>query len=146
VESLAIIATLYLGPVGAPLYCSTPDNPIAYSPETTPFVALPVRDYDAGSVQCGDLVYLRFSNGSTLMARALDAGPFSRFCVVQSDGSCPSIGVDVPSYFWPVNGISDQVELYNISAYARASRAGGNVDAPQPPLGDAPLPPAPGAG
>ena len=133
--------------VGQPLYCSTPQNPLYYSPETTPFIALPVEDYQSGAVRCGAPYHIRFADGSTLTARAYDAGPFSRFCVRQADGSCPSIGVDVPVYWWPVEGISGWVEITPITQWAReahcTSCAGGDVVAPSPPE-DAPLPPAQG--
>jgi hypothetical protein len=134
VEAALVIATLYLGPIGSPLYCSTPTNPLVYAPQTTPWVALPVEDYVSGKVECGDPVYVRFhlSDGTTrsLMARAYDAGPFSRFCVVQPDGSCPHIGVDVPSYWWPVDDgtISMRAELYPIGQWARECRERGLRD------------------
>ena len=120
VEAVTVIATMYLGPVGGPLYCSTPANPLSFTTQQPiKWIALPVEDYQSGAVACGDLHYLKFADGSTLMARALDAGPFAMYCVKQPDGSCPSIGVDVPGYFWPVNGTSATVEMYNIGRWAR---------------------------
>jgi hypothetical protein len=113
------LATMYAGSPGAALYCSTPTEPLIFSAETTPFLALPVEHYLDGSVQCGDLMYLRFPNGSTLLARALDAGPFASYCVMQPDGSCPNIGMDVPAHLWSVEGISGWVEAVNLSAFAR---------------------------
>jgi hypothetical protein len=126
------LATMYTGPTGAALYCSISSDSYVYSTDTTSFLALPVESYLDGSVQCGDLMYIRFPNGSTLLARALDAGPFASYCVVQPDGTCPSIGMDVPSHLWPVGGISGWVEVVNLSAAYRASCAGGNVERPSP--------------
>ena len=117
------LATVYIIAAygGQPLYCSTPQAPLYYNAETSPWIALPVEHYQDGSAQCGDLFYIRFPNGSTLMARAYDAGPFASYCVRQAGGSCPSIGVDVPEHLWPVDGLSAWVELYNVSAASRAS-------------------------
>jgi hypothetical protein len=83
-------------------------------------------------VQCGDLMYLRFSDGDTLQARALDAGPFASYCVMQPDGSCPNIGMDVPAHLWKAKGISGWVEVINLSALRRASCPGSNVERPSP--------------
>lgn len=115
---------MYAGPVGAPLYCSTPQTPYTFSTDTQPWIALPLRDYQSGAVECGDLYYLKFENGRTLMARALDAGPLSLYCVEQPDGSCARIGMDVPAHLWPLDGISGWVEMYPISQWARQWRNG----------------------
>jgi hypothetical protein len=142
VDAVVVLATVYLGPIHSPLYCSTPYAPLVFSPETTPWIALPIEDYLDGSVVCGDLYYIRFSDGSILMARALDAGPFAMYCVRQADGSCPSIALDVPGHLWPVEGISGPVEVYPISKWARAmaryrpSCAGGDAVAAIPPRGN----------
>lgn len=134
-EAIVTIATLYVGPIGADLYCSTPTNPLTFSPSNPPWVALPVEQFIDGSIACGDLYYLRITllDGTTrsLMARALDAGTFARFCVVQPDGSCPSIGVDIPAYWWPVDVVyttSAKVEMYPIGRWARECRKRGLCD------------------
>ena len=102
------------------MYCSTPTRPLTFSTTTPPWVALPVEDYQSGAVQCGDLIHLRFENGATLTARAYDAGPFSRYCVEQPDGSCPSIDLDVPNLHWPAGeDLSAPVEYVNLSQVAR---------------------------
>ena len=63
-----LVATWYAGAyVGQPLYCGG-----TYAETTAPWVALPIQDK---TWECGDLIFLRFENGDTLMARALDAGP-----------------------------------------------------------------------
>jgi hypothetical protein len=105
------------------LFCSTPSNPLYFSPDMQPTVALPVGDYyRADGVQCGDLYYIRWENGHTLMARAYDAGPFALYCVKQTDGTCPNIGMDVPSLFWPLEGTSGWAAVYPISQWAREWR------------------------
>ena len=122
-EAALIIATMYAGPfVGQPLYCSTPDHPLTYSPSTPLWIALPVEDYESGKVRCGDLMFIRFhlpdGTTTTLLARAYDAGPFASYCVMQLDGSCPSIAADVPVYFWPGEGISVWAEVIDLTAEA----------------------------
>jgi len=126
-----VLATVYAGRIGQPLYCSTPDAPRYYDTAYSPWLALPIEHYQDGRVQCGDLLYLRFPDGSTLMARAYDAGPFASYCVRQADGSCPSIGLDVPEHLWPVEDLSAFVEMYNISAAHRASRNAPDRSPPQ---------------
>jgi hypothetical protein len=60
-----------------------------------PWVALPA----GGDWQCGDLIFLRFEDGKTLMAHALDAGPFLYNCVETPDGCLPIVA-DVPAEHW----------------------------------------------
>ena len=117
-----VLATVYTAALhsGQPLYWSTPQTPICYDITTPPWIALPAEHYRDGIAQPGDLFYIRFPDGSTLMARALDAGPFASYCVEQPDGSCPDIGMDIPDHLWPVGGLSAWVEVYNVSAAARA--------------------------
>ena len=123
-EAVTVIVTMYAAPfIGQPLYCSTPDNPLYYSPSTPAWAAFPVEKYQDGSILCGALYLLRIhlSDGTTrsIIVRAYDAGPFASYCVMQRDGSCPSIAADVPVYFWPVEGISAWAEVTNLSAVAR---------------------------
>ena len=87
-DVLLVIATMYAD-VG-PTYCGQMTGSIA-----EPWVALPL----GGDWQCGDLVYMRFDDGQSLMARALDAGPFLHHCVETPDGCLP-IAVDVPAEHW----------------------------------------------
>ena len=91
-EALLLVATMYadLGPT----YCGQHTDSII-----GPWVALPVETYGA-DWQCGDLVYLRFYDGQSLMARALDAGPFLYHCVETVDGCLPIVA-DVPAEHWP---------------------------------------------
>ena len=117
-----VLATFYTAAMygGEPLYCSTPETPLFYDTALTPWIAFPDEDYLSGNVQCGDLFYIRFPDGTTLLARALDAGPFASYCVQQADGACPPIGLDVPEHLWPMDERSAFVEVYNVSAAYRA--------------------------
>jgi len=85
---LLLVATMYAD-VG-PTYCGYHTDSIA-----EPWIAMPL----GGDWQCGDLVYMRFYDGSTLMARALDAGPFLHHCVETADGCLPIVA-DVPARWW----------------------------------------------
>lgn len=133
------VGTTYLAPppqrAPAPLFCSTPGRPLYYDAATPPWVALSVD----GEWQCWDLLLVReyLPDGTTrsVMAYALDAGPFGDHCVVQADGTCPSIVVDMPAGTTLWSGMSSEgpVEVINLSAVRRASCAGGNVVALSPP-------------
>ena len=127
-----LVATWYAGAyVGQPLYCGG-----IYDESTEPWVALPIQDE---TWECGDLIFLRFENGDTLMARALDAGPFGDNCVMQVDGSCAPIAVDVPHHLWPADGLSASVCMTNITARLRAGQGasvvGSSLHVPIPPIG-----------
>ena len=108
--TLVGIATVYAEPyIGQPLYCGG-----LYDVDMSPWIALPVgTDW-----QCGDPVRLRFEDGSTLTARAMDAGPFGAFCVKQPDGACLPIIVDIPAHLAPFP-LSGPVELNNLGEAAR---------------------------
>ena len=106
--ALTGIATAYAGPyVGGPLYCGG-----VYDLQAAPWIALPT----GGAWECGDLVYLRFEDGSTLMARALDAGPLGLYNVQGQ-----AIIADVPAHLAPF-ALSGPVELYNFGEAARSCR------------------------
>jgi len=114
---IQLVATWYVAASGAPLYCSTPDAPLAYDIGAAPWVALPVREY-GDAWQCGDLIYLSWLDGNALMARAYDAGPFGAHCV-ETGGACLPIAVDVPRHLWPVDGLSAPVRVVNVTAEVR---------------------------
>jgi hypothetical protein len=108
-EALLIVATMYtdLGTT----YCGQHTDSII-----GPWVAMPI----SGDWQCGDLIYMRFEDGQSLMARALDAGPFLHHCVETADG-CLSIAADVPAEHWQ-HGKATSARLsyfVNITADAR---------------------------
>ena len=108
VYSLALvagIATAYAGPyVGQPLYCGG-----VYDVQAEPWIALPV----GGAWECGDLVLVRFEDGSSLMARAMDAGPLGLYNV---EGQ--PILADIPAHLAPFD-LSGPIELYNFGEAAR---------------------------
>ena len=107
---LAGIATAYAGPyVAGPLYCGG-----VYDVEAEPsesWIALPVDD---PTWRCGDLVYVRFEDGSTLMARAMDAGPLGLYNVQGQ-----RIIADIPAHLAPF-ALSGAIELYNFGEAARS--------------------------
>jgi hypothetical protein len=113
-ELLLVVATWYQGPyVNQPLYCGG-----TYAESTAPWVALPY----GGEWECGDLVYISFGQGDALLARAMDTGPFGKHCVLQVDGSCAPIVVDIPRHLWPKelwDQLSAPVMVTNITAQAR---------------------------
>ena len=86
--------------IGAPLGCGH-----TLTPNTEPWVAVPDPSL------CGHLFYIRFTDGSTLLARALDTGPFSNHCVSQPDGDCYPILLDIPAQHSPFPGLSAEIEL-----------------------------------
>jgi len=104
---IAGIATAYAGQyVGQPLYCGG-----VYDVQAEPWIALPV-----GEFECGDLVLVRFEDGSTLMARAMDAGPLGLYNVQGQ-----AIIADVPAHLAPF-ALSGPIELYNFGEAARQCR------------------------
>jgi len=109
--ALVGIATAYAGPyIGQPLYCGG-----VYDVQAEPWIALPISELGY-SWECGDLVYLRFADGSTLMARAMDAGPLGLYNVQGQ-----AIMADVPVHLAPF-ALSGPVELYNFGEVARLCR------------------------
>jgi len=105
---VAGIATAYAGPyIGGPLYCGG-----TYDLGADPWIALPV----GGDWECGDLVFVRFEDGSTLMARAMDAGPLGQYNV---EGR--AIIADIPAHLAPFK-LSGPIELYNFGKAARSCR------------------------
>lgn len=103
--ALVGIATAYGRPfIGHPLYCDG-----TYDLDAEPWIALPI---DSDFV-CGELAYLRFEDGSTLMARVMDAGPLGQYNVQGKP-----ILADIPVHLAPF-ALSGSVELYRIGAQAR---------------------------
>jgi len=109
--TVAAVATMYTD-IG-PLYCGGHT-----STTQEPWLALPISQLGT-TWQCGDLYYLRFSDGTTLMARALDAGPFAKYCV-QLDNNCLPIVADIPQAHAPFPGLSIPIaQMFNITAEVR---------------------------
>ena len=79
-HTMAGAGVTYLGPVGAPLRCDRPDNPLVYSKATVPWVAFSDAQFKSKRVQCGDLAhvleYLPDGTTRSFMARVHDSGSF----------------------------------------------------------------------
>ena len=113
------VITTYAGKyIGEPLYCDR-GNGLTYRDDIA-FVALDVREYQSGRVQCGD--WLRVTvNGASFWAQALDAGPFEPYRVTQF-GDVPIVG-DVPFHLWAhAPDISGRGGIFNESRFNRLSR------------------------
>jgi len=109
VTALAVLAiTWYAGEyVGQPLFCGG-----IYTDTTGPWFALPISTHGI-DWQCGDL-WCVYADGAEHCAPARDAGPFGKHCVIQPDGSCPPIAVDVPQPWVWFPGLSTTAErAYN---------------------------------
>jgi hypothetical protein len=85
--------TFYYGPAfeGQPLYCGG-----VYEESNGPWIAVDVRWYESGKTLCGDLYYIVFSDGSTMLARARDAGYLADYTVWDTG---LSMIADLPLYF-----------------------------------------------
>ena len=118
--------SIYRGPIGNPLFCATSSEPLYYDQSSPPWVALPVSQFGV-TWERGDLLLIRPQGASSLMARALDAGPFGDHCI-QSATACQPIVVDVPAHLATWEGLSAEVEVVNISAVARACKERGMCD------------------
>ena len=113
--ALWIVATWYGEPyVGRSLYCG------GWYKESTPaWVAVDVREYEAGRVRCGDLLDITWKSGERLSARAWDAGPFEGYYVEDWGRDLPIV-VDVPEHLWPVHPArSALVRVRNVTAELR---------------------------
>ena len=112
----ALVATWYIAAAGADLFCGG-----TYDTSET-WVALPY----GGEWECGDLIAVWFVEERVLLlAEVRDTGPFGKHCVLQENGLCVSIGVDVPKHAYPVKGVlSAKVVLCNLTATAKARRVG----------------------
>lgn len=109
--SLAIFAiTWYAGQyVGEPLYCGG-----YYDATQPPWAAAPL---DRGW-ECGDVAHVRI-DGVLYEYEILDFGPFGDNCVMQLDGTCPPIGLDIPRMHAPFDGLSTVGQVWNQSARER---------------------------
>lgn len=108
--------TYYYGPEheGRPLYCGG-----RYAPETGPWLALDVGEYTSGRARCGDLFLVHFSDGSTMLARARDAGYLADYRVF--DTGLPFVA-DLPRY-WRAGRRTATGWIANLSASLRALEA-----------------------
>lgn len=118
VATLIGVITTYAGKyVGEPLYCDR-GNGLTYRDDIA-FIALDVREYQSGRIECGDRLRVTV-NGVSFWARAFDAGPFEQYRVTQF-GDAPIVG-DVPSHLWAHDpDISGRGAIFNESRFNRLS-------------------------
>jgi hypothetical protein len=107
------MATIYEH-YGHPLYCGG-----TFDLATPTWVALDVSEYQSGRVRCGDPVRVKFANGQTLRARALDAGYLYKHHI--ADTGLPIV-VDVPVHLAPFAGLSIQAELHLVARHPHLTR------------------------
>ena len=87
-------------------------------------IALPVETHGT-EWQCGDLIAVwtkgRDGQEHFILARAVDAGPFGNHCVMQPNGFCASIVIDVPENLWQHGSDTSARVTYwqNVTAKAR---------------------------
>lgn len=106
------VATVYAGIyVGGPLYCDC-DGTMFYDDGTPPWIALDVGLYGSFA-DCGDEILL-YGDGWRLAARALDAGPLSRYYVADYGPAFPIIA-DVPEHLTPFRGLSARTRVVNVT-------------------------------
>ena len=111
------VLTVYHHPfVGQPLYCDNGAG-MVYN-DSLAFVALPVSEFEAGNVMCGDWVKVT-SLGHSFWAQALDAGPLSKYYIEQYGADVPIVA-DVPAHLWAFDpAISAEGTVFNESALNR---------------------------
>lgn len=104
--------TFYYGELfeGQPLYCGG-----VYAEETGPWLALDVREYESGRAKCGDVFLITFGDGSTMLARARDAGYLADYTIW--DTGLPFIA-DLPRY-WRDGRETATGTIINLSAAER---------------------------
>ena len=119
-EALLIVATLYAGPyVGQETFCGC-----TYGDG----IALPIETYGT-EWECFDWIAAwttgRDGQEYLTFAQVVDTGPFGNHCVMQPDGFCASIAVDIPENLWyHGEDISATLTFYmNISAKGRKEGA-----------------------
>ena len=113
------VLTMYAGEfVGQPLYCD--DGVGMVYADRLAFIALPVSEFESGRAECGDRIRIYFSNGETIEAVALDAGPFKDLCVMYG-AECIKIIADIPMHLWSYHDeISHRGKIVNLNMVKRA--------------------------
>lgn len=108
------VATYYTDEYTGPLYCDRGEG-LTFSRETEPWVAVADWMYQTGLIKCHDLLLITFEDGTTLSAKALDAGPFSKYWV--EDFKNLPIIVDIPEHLWPFKTMSGIVKVLNLERF-----------------------------
>lgn len=118
IAALSGVVTYYPADVygGNPLYCDTWETELEYN-ESLSFVALPI----GANWLCGDLVVIRFLDGTRIITRALDSGTFKDNCVLHDNGECVPILADLPEHLWPYDTkyLSARASILNVSLINR---------------------------
>ena len=104
-----VAVTMYLALDAAPLYCG---GVVDYAADWVAW------DFAVNGGQCGDIFSIEV-DGVTREYPALDSGRFGRHCVMQLDGTCPRIAVDVPHHVAWFDGMSTVGKVVNLSERAR---------------------------
>jgi hypothetical protein len=99
--------------VGRELYCGNH----RYEPETGPWLALDVSEYESGRARCGDVFLVEFYDGTTMLARALDAGYLYAYEDGVWDTGLPFVA-DLP-YYWREGRVTATGRILNLSAAMR---------------------------
>ena len=89
-----------------------------YERETGPWLALDTSWYTDGRARCGDWFLVTFSDGSTMLARALDSGYLDEYDVW--DSGKPFVA-DLPIY-WRAGRVTATGSVFNVSGRARWQR------------------------
>jgi len=112
---LAVMITVYGGPfIGQPLYCDTASNHLFYTTDHE-WIAWDFAMYGG---QCGDIIQVTH-DGVRRSFRALDSGPFGRYCV-EMPGGCVRIVADLPVHLAWFPGLSVKADsVRNLSELAR---------------------------
>lgn len=107
---MIVAVTMYTGTISAPLYCGGTYNPaqswVAY-------------DFAVNGGQCGDIIRITTLDGTVYEYPARDSGKFGHHCVMQQDGTCPRIALDVPGHIKWFPGLSTLTRVVNLSERAR---------------------------
>jgi hypothetical protein len=79
-----------------------------------------VWDFAVNGGECGDPIMIEV-DGIRYIYPARDSGQFGHHCVMQLDGSCPPIAVDIPEHVWAglgFGGLSVLGKAFNLTARA----------------------------
>ena len=104
-----VAVTYYTATLTAPLYCG---GVVDYAADWVAF------DFAVNGGKCRDIISIT-AGGVTREYPALDSGRFGRHCVMQLDGTCPRIAVDVQHHVAWFEGMSTVGSVVNLSERAR---------------------------
>lgn len=111
---MIVAITYYTATLGAATFCGD-----TFSPDLIGVA----WDFAENGGRCGDIIKVVTYDGEMRLYPAVDSGWFGRNCVIQFDGSCPRIGVDVPQHLAWFDGLSTLGAVRNLSEEQRAEEA-----------------------